>query len=97
MASARGVVWENARRREVALRCGQIPTTTCPGESAMRLTGRLAAIAALPALAALTTSAWADGRDWNDGPVVNSAYIRTVEKKGIDKVVAELRAQGHRI
>jgi len=45
----------------------------------MRLTGRLAAIAALPALAALTTSAWADGRDWNDGPVVNSAYIRTVE------------------
>ena len=45
----------------------------------MRLTRRLAAIAALPALAALTTSAFADGRDFNDGPVVNSAYIRTVE------------------
>ena len=45
----------------------------------MRLTGRLAAIAALPALAALTTSAWADGRDYNDGPVVNSYYIRTID------------------
>jgi hypothetical protein len=45
----------------------------------MRLTRRLCAIGALPALAVLTTSAWADGRDWNDGPVVNSAYIRTVD------------------
>ena len=45
----------------------------------MRLTRRLAAFAALPALAALTTSAWADGRDYSDGPVVNSAYIRTVD------------------
>ena len=45
----------------------------------MRLTRRLAAFAALPALAALTTSAWADGRDWSDGPVVNSTYIRTVD------------------
>ena len=45
----------------------------------MRLAGRLAAFAALPALAALTTSAWADGRDYNDGPVVNSYYIRTVD------------------
>ena len=45
----------------------------------MRLTGRFAAFAALPALAALTTSAWADGRDYNDGPVVNSYYIRTVD------------------
>ena len=45
----------------------------------MRLTRRLATFAVLPALAALATSAWADGPDWNDGPVVNSAYIRTVD------------------
>jgi hypothetical protein len=45
----------------------------------MRLTRRLCAIGALPALAILTTSAWADGRDFNDGPVVNSSYIRTVD------------------
>ncbi|HYX73904.1 MAG TPA: hypothetical protein VE819_04405 [Steroidobacteraceae bacterium] len=45
----------------------------------MRLTRYLCAIAALPAVAAFTTSAWADGRDWTDGPVVNSAYIRTVD------------------
>jgi hypothetical protein len=45
----------------------------------MRLTRCLCAIAALPALAILTTSAWADGRDFNDGPVVNSSYIRTVD------------------
>jgi hypothetical protein len=45
----------------------------------MRLTGRLCAFAALPVLAALTTAVWADGRDWTDGPVVNSAYIRTVD------------------
>jgi hypothetical protein len=44
----------------------------------MRLTRCLCAIAALP-LAALTTSAWADGRDYNDGPVVTVAAIRTVE------------------
>ena len=45
----------------------------------MRLTRCLCAFAALPALAVLTTSAWADGRDWDDGAVVNSAYIRTVD------------------
>jgi hypothetical protein len=45
----------------------------------MRLTRRLAAFAALPALAALTTSAWADGRDYNDGPVVNVSAIRTAD------------------
>ena len=45
----------------------------------MRLAGRLAAFAALPALAALTTSAWADGRDYNDGAVVNVSAIRTAD------------------
>jgi len=45
----------------------------------MRLTRRFCAFAALPALAALTTSAWADGRDWNDGPVVNVSAVRTVD------------------
>jgi large subunit ribosomal protein L28 len=28
---------------------------------------------------------------------LSAAGMRTVEKKGIDKVVAELRAQGHRV
>ena len=45
----------------------------------MRLTRRFCAFAALPALAALTTSAWADGRNWNDGPVVNVSAVRTVD------------------
>jgi hypothetical protein len=45
----------------------------------MRSTRRLAAFAALPALAVLTTSAWADGRNWNDGPVINVSAIRTVD------------------
>ena len=45
----------------------------------MRLTRRFCAFAALPALAALTTPAWADGRDWNDGPVVNVSAVRTVD------------------
>jgi hypothetical protein len=35
--------------------------------------------AALLALFALTTSVYADGRDWNDGPVVNVSSIRTVD------------------
>ena len=45
----------------------------------MHLTQRFCAIAALPALAILATTAWADGRDWNDGPVVNVASIRTID------------------
>jgi hypothetical protein len=45
----------------------------------MRLTRCLCAIAALPALAALTSSVWADGRDYNDGAVVNVSAIRTVD------------------
>lgn len=40
---------------------------------------RLGATAALCAAASLTGLAFADGRDYNDGPVVNSAYIRTVD------------------
>ena len=34
---------------------------------------------ALLSLTALATVAQADGRDWNDGPVVNVAAIRTVD------------------
>jgi len=34
---------------------------------------------ALLSLTALSTIAQADGRDWNDGPVVNVAAIRTVD------------------
>ncbi|HVN44146.1 MAG TPA: hypothetical protein VMT66_02765 [Steroidobacteraceae bacterium] len=45
----------------------------------MRSTRVFCAFAALPALAALTSSAWADGRDYNDGPVVNVSAIRTVD------------------
>ncbi len=40
---------------------------------------RFGSMAALCALASLTGLAFADGRDWNDGPVVNAAYIRTVD------------------
>ena len=40
---------------------------------------RFCAMAALCALSSLTGLAFADGRDWNDGPVVNAAYIRTVD------------------
>jgi hypothetical protein len=39
---------------------------------------RICATAALLALSSLTT-AYADGRDYNDGPVVNVASIRTVD------------------
>ena len=45
----------------------------------MRLTSALCAAAALLALTVPTGPAWADGRDFNDGPVVNSSYIRTVD------------------
>jgi hypothetical protein len=40
---------------------------------------RFGATAALCALSSLTGLAFADGRDWNDGPVVNASYIRTVD------------------
>jgi hypothetical protein len=45
----------------------------------MRLTQGICAAAALLALTSLTSPAFADGRDWNDGPVVNVASIRTVD------------------
>jgi hypothetical protein len=32
-----------------------------------------------PLLACLSSLSFADGKDWNDGPVVNSSYIRTVD------------------
>ncbi len=44
-----------------------------------RLTQRLCTGAALLALTSMTTVAYADGADWNDGPVLNVASIRTVD------------------
>jgi hypothetical protein len=44
----------------------------------MRLTQGISATAALLALTTLTSTAYADGRDWNDGPVINVGSIRTV-------------------
>jgi hypothetical protein len=44
-----------------------------------RITRGFCAAGALIAATALTTPAFADGRDWNDGPVINVASIRTVD------------------
>jgi hypothetical protein len=44
-----------------------------------RLTQGLWASAALAALATLSSAAYADGRYWSDGPVINVASIRTVD------------------
>jgi hypothetical protein len=44
-----------------------------------RITQSLCAGAALCALATLSTTVYADGRDWDDGPVINVAAIRTVD------------------
>jgi hypothetical protein len=44
----------------------------------MRLTQGIGATAALLALTTLTSTAYADGRDWNDGPVINVGAVRTV-------------------
>jgi hypothetical protein len=44
-----------------------------------RLTQALCVGAALLAATTLSTTASADGRDWNDGPVINVASIRTVD------------------
>jgi len=45
----------------------------------MRLIQGICGTAALVALSALTTPVYADGRDWNDGPVINVSSIRTVD------------------
>jgi hypothetical protein len=44
-----------------------------------RLSRRLCGAAALLALTAMTSLAYADGRNWNDGPVVNVSFVRTVD------------------
>jgi len=44
-----------------------------------RITRALGAAGALLSLTALSSVLLADGRDWNDGPVVNVASIRTVD------------------
>jgi hypothetical protein len=45
----------------------------------MRPIQALYAATALLALTTLPAPVWADGRYWNDGPVVNASYIRTVD------------------
>ncbi|TLZ01380.1 MAG: hypothetical protein E6K39_17515 [Gammaproteobacteria bacterium] len=45
----------------------------------IRITRALGATGALLLLTVLTSVALADGRDWNDGPVINVASIRTVD------------------
>jgi hypothetical protein len=45
----------------------------------MRLIKGICGTAALVAASTLTTPVYADGRDWNDGPVINVASIRTVD------------------
>ena len=44
-----------------------------------RITRALGAAGALLSITALSPVALADGRDWNDGPVINVAAIRTVD------------------
>jgi hypothetical protein len=43
------------------------------------MTRVLCAAGALVSLTGLATTALADGRDWNDGPVINVGSIRTVD------------------
>ena len=45
----------------------------------MRLNKGICGTVALVAASALTTPVYADGRDWNDGPVINVSSIRTVD------------------
>ncbi|MGB6605473.1 MAG: hypothetical protein WBE65_14405 [Steroidobacteraceae bacterium] len=44
-----------------------------------RMTQGICGALALLGLTALSTTVYADGRDWNDGPVINVAAIRTVD------------------
>jgi hypothetical protein len=44
-----------------------------------RTTHVVCALAALLGLSSLSTLAYADGRDWSDGPVINVAAIRTID------------------
>src|SRR5580700_1360770 len=45
----------------------------------IRITRILCAVGAVLSLSALATVAYADGRDYNDGPVQNVTFIRTVD------------------
>jgi hypothetical protein len=45
----------------------------------MRFIRGICGTAALVAASALTTPLYADGPDWNDGPVINVSSIRTVD------------------
>jgi hypothetical protein len=45
----------------------------------IRISRVLCAVGALVSFNLLATPAYADGRDWNDGPVQNVSFIRTVD------------------
>lgn len=45
----------------------------------LRFAQGICAIAVLVGFATLTSPAYADGKDWNDGPVINVSSIRTVD------------------
>jgi hypothetical protein len=45
----------------------------------IRISRILCAVSAVLSLGSLATVAYADGRDWNDGPVQNVSFIRTVD------------------
>lgn len=45
----------------------------------IRLRHVICAVGAVLSLGAISTAAYADGRDWNDGPVQNVAFVRTVD------------------
>jgi hypothetical protein len=45
----------------------------------LRFTQGICATAVLVGFSMLTSPAYADGKDWNDGPVINVSSIRTVD------------------